>query len=258
MMKKLLEILFVALLVVAAGCQSPQNKTLSQVSTINALLDGVYDGEISCRQIMKRGDFGLGTFNRLAGEMVILDGTLYQIKADGQVYTPDPSINTPFAAVCQFNADKTLPVKKGSDYQAVKDLIDQHCSSKNLFYAIEIKGRFKDMTTRSVPAQTKPYPPLKEVAEKEEVFPMKNVTGTIVGFRCPAYVKGINVVGYHLHFISDDHRRGGHVLSFKILSGTCRVERLNKFFLHLPDSNSEFAEVDMARDRTRELHEVEQ
>ena len=78
--------------------------------------------------------------------------------------------------------------------------------------AIRLDGRFELVRARSVPAQSPPYRPLTEVVADQHVFELEDVAGTMLGFRFPAYVEGIEVAGYHLHFISDDRTRGGHVL----------------------------------------------
>jgi acetolactate decarboxylase len=245
--KKNLLCVAIGLWLFISGCASPARDTVSQASTINALLAGLYDGNISYSRL----------FDRLEGEMVLLDGRIYQIKADGKVYKPDPDIKTPFATICQFNVDRTIPVKAGTDYETIENLIDHYAPNQNLFYAIKITGQFRRMKTRSVPGQKKPYPPLKEVVSNQPEFHMKDVSGTIVGFRCPPYVKGINVPGYHLHFISKDRAQGGHVLSFEIAEGKCEIDLLNQYFLILPSNAKEFAETDLSRDRSKELKDVE-
>ena len=255
-MKRLL-CLSVGLCLLVSGCITPAKDTIFQTSTIDALLAGVYDGDMSCRHLLKNGDFGMGTFDRLDGEMVLLDGNLYQIKADGKVYKPNPSVKTPFATICYFNPDRVIPIKKGADYQMIENLINKYAPNHNLFYAIKIAGQFRSMKTRSVPIQQKPYPPLKEVTSNQPEFNMKSISGTIVGFRCPPYVKGINIPGYHLHFISSDRTQGGHILSFEIAEGKCEIDALNQFFLTLPANTKEFAETDLSRDRSKELKDVE-
>ncbi len=247
----------VGLCLLVSGCAMPARDTVFQTSTIDALLAGVYDGDMSCRRLLKHGDFGIGTFDRLDGEMVLLDGNIYQVKADGKVYEPAPSIKTPFATVCRFTTDRTFPIKTGSDYEAVENLINESVPNQNLFYAIKITGQFRSMKTRSVPGQQKPYPSLKEVTRAQPEFIMKNISGTIVGFRCPPYVKGINIPGYHLHFISSDHTQGGHILSFEIADGKCEIDVLNQYFLTLPANTKEFAETDLSKDRSKELKDVE-
>ena len=208
-MKKWMLCIGLGIWILVSGCGTPPRNTLFQTSTIDALLAGVYDGHISCLRLLKHGDFGIGTFDQLDGEMVVLEGTIYQVKGDGKVYKPDLNGKTPFAAMCDFNPEKTISINTHTDYKRLETLIDEAAPNQNLFYAIRVTGQFRSMKTRSVPAQKKPYPPLKEVTPNQPEFDMNNVFGTIVGFRCPPYVNGINVPGYHLHFISRDRTQGG-------------------------------------------------
>jgi acetolactate decarboxylase len=255
-MKKQMLCIGLGLLILVSGCGTPARDTLFQTSTIDALLAGVYNGDLSCGQLLKHGDFGIGTFDRVDGEMVVLEGTIYQIKGDGKVYKPDPNCTTPFATICHFNPEKTISINTNTDYKRLEMLIDTAVPNKNLFYAIRITGQFSSINTRSVPAQNKPYLPLKEVTSNQPEFDMNNVFGTIVGFRCPPYVNGINVPGYHFHFINGERTRGGHVLGFEIIDGRCDIDILEQFFLRLPDTK-DFAETDLSRDRNKELKDVE-
>jgi len=239
------------------GCAPSKGDIIFQQSTIDALLTGVYDGDISCQFLLKHGNLGIGTFDCLDGEMVLLDGTIYQVKADGKVYMPDPSIKTPFATTCFFNPEKALLINPGTDFEGFEKLIDQAAPNQNLFCAIRVTGHFKSMKTRSVPPQKKPYPPLKEVTTNQPEFYMENVAGTIIGFRCPVYIKGLNVPGYHLHFINCGRTQGGHVLSFVLTDGKCEVDILNQYFLRLPRDIKDFAEVNLSTDQSKELNEVE-
>ena len=239
-----------------AGCAGTSRDALYQVSTIDALLAGAYDGDASLASLRRHGDFGIGTYDDLDGEMVLLDGTFYQVKADGRVHAPDPRGETPFAAVCAFRPERTVAVPPGSDMAAVEQWLDREVPPRNRFCAIRIDGTFKTMRTRSVPAQQRPFPPLKEVAATQPVFDLENVSGTIVGFRCPPYVAGVNVAGYHLHFLSQDGAKGGHVLGFELVTGTAQVDELDRFALQLPGTE-DFATVNLARDRQAELTGVE-
>ncbi len=257
-MKRILCLVIGVVVILVSGCATAPKDVVFQTSTIDALLAGVYDGDMSCGNLLKHGDLGIGTFDHLDGEMVIIDGTVYQVKSDGKVYTPELSINTPFATICRFDPEKSVSIKAGSDYEAIKSLLDEYAPNQNLFCAIKIRGKFSAMKTRSVPAQKKPYPALKVVTSNQPEFEMQNISGTIVGFRCPAYVKGINVPGYHLHFISSDHTQGGHILSFEVAAGECEVDILNEYYLTLPLYTKEFAETDLSKDRSKELEAVEQ
>lgn len=242
---------------VFTGIGASAQDTVMQISTIDALVAGLYDGVMSCDRLLQYGDLGIGTFDRLDGEMLILDSIVYQVKADGMVYIPDGATKTPFATVCRFRTKEILALKKGLNFKELEEMIDTFIPSKNLFYAIRISGTFPYMKTRSVPAQKKPYPPLAEIAKSQSVFEMKNVSGTIVGFRCPPYVQGVNVPGYHLHFITDDRRRGGHILGLETGTVTCIIDQCSRFLMILPAENEAFQEVDLSEDRSKDLHRIE-
>src|SRR5580698_4362033 len=86
-----------------------------QTSTMGALLDGVYDGDVTIRELLRHGNFGLGTFNGLDGEMLVLDGVCYQLRGDGSARVADPDQRTPFAVVTWFDPDGTLEVSTPVD-----------------------------------------------------------------------------------------------------------------------------------------------
>lgn len=110
---------------------------------------------------------------------------------------------------------------------------------------------------RSVPAQEKPYPQLVEVTKNQPEFEFNDVKGTIAGFRCPSYVKGINVAGYHLHFLTEDKTGGGHVLEFSLIEGILALDYTSDFYLVLPREKGAFFSTDLSKEREEELKEVE-
>ena len=195
------------------GCATdPAPDCLVQVSTLHALLEGVYDGPTRIESLQRSGDLGLGTFNALDGELAMVDGIVYRIDARGEVSRPQATEQTPFACVTFFQADQTLHPPVGLNLAGLQTWIDQRLATLNLPYAIRIRGRFAAVKTRSVPAQTKPYPRLVEVAKKQPTFEFRDVQGVLVGFRLPDYFEGINLTGYHLHFLTADRTGGGHLL----------------------------------------------
>ena len=245
------------LLLSSWGCVAVNQNHLTQTSTIDALLAGIYDGEMSCAELLDYGDFGIGTFDHLDGEMVVLDGTVYQVKIDGGVYKPAKGLHTPFACVCDFTSDKNFVVKPGLKYRDLKKLLDKIVPNQNVFVAVRIDGTFKRLKVRSVPAQTKPYKPLAEVIKHQQTFVLENVEGTVVGFRLPPFVKGINVPGYHFHFLNLTRDAGGHILELETSSAVCRLDTLTKFTLILPEDQAALAEVDLSKDRSHALEKVE-
>jgi len=258
-LKRLPQIVTLALCVaLLGGCGAAQRDTLVQVSTIDALLAGQYDGQITCGQVLRKGGFGLGTFDALEGEMVVLDGRVYQIKADGKVYTPGPDTPTPFATVCRFEADTRFTLPVGTTWDQMQAELDTRLGNVNYFYAVKVTGRFATMKTRSVPAQRKPYPELAEVAKGQSVFDFTDTRGTLVGFRCPPYVKGLNVPGYHVHYLTHDRKAGGHVLDLTFAEPTVvEIDRCDRFELLLPPNAEALRDLDLSKDRGKALHEVE-
>lgn len=209
-----------------------------QYSTIGALLDGVYDGEATVADILQHGDFGLGTFNHLDGEMVILDGVCYRLRADGTATRAAPTDRTPFAAITRFHRDFGIAITERTDRAAVTAAIDQRIASTNLIYAIRVTGHFADLHTRTVMEQQQPYPPLTEATEGQAETRFTDVSGTLVGFRTPDFEQGISVAGYHLHFLDGDRTAGGHVLDFTLERGDVAVSGASQLHLSLPTSGA--------------------
>jgi acetolactate decarboxylase len=232
------------------------NDILYQVSTIDALLQGVYDGVLPVGELESHGDFGIGTLDRLEGEMLALDGNYYQIKTDGVAYPVSGEMTTPFATVTYFEADENFFLEEPMNLTEIEQYLDLSLLSENLFYAVKIDGNFSYLKARSVPRQEKPYPKLADAVSNQTVFEFENVSGTLVGFRTPEYVQGVNVPGYHLHFITADRSSGGHVLDCKLEEGNASLDTTNAFFMELP-TGGDFYEVELGQDLQEEMETVE-
>jgi acetolactate decarboxylase len=227
-----------------------------QNSTVNALLEGVYDGSMTYGELRRHGDFGLGTFNALDGEMIAVDGGFYQVKADGVAYPVADGQRTPFATVLFFRPTLTRPLGGPLDYGHLQALVDGLMEGPNLFYAVRVDGHFATVTTRSVPRQERPYPPLAEVAKTQPVFHLEEVSGTLAGFRFPDFARGLNVPGFHLHFLTADRKAGGHVLDLVLTRGELAVDTSARFHLELP-TDSTFLHADLGHDRGDALDRAE-
>jgi acetolactate decarboxylase len=195
---------------------------LFQASTIGALLEGAYDGDLSFAELAEHGDLGLGTLNGLDGEMIALNGRFYRADVEGNVAEIDAAARTPFAVVTRFEPSVEASISGPLEHEALLARLDELIPSDAASCAIRLDGRFERVKARSVPRQHPPYRPLTEVVAEQHVFELVDVTGTMLGFRFPTYVEGIEVSGYHLHFISDDRDRGGHVLGSRC-AGELRV-----------------------------------
>jgi acetolactate decarboxylase len=215
------------------------NDVLFQISTIDSLIAGSYDGVMPVYDLKEQGDLGLGTFDRLDGEMIVMDGEVYQAKSDGHIYQVNDTTTTPFAAVTFFEADDTITIGPGTDYASLQSTIKETVPGPNLMYALKIEGTFENISIRSVPAQTKPYRPLLDVvAEEEVVYHHENINGTMIGFLLPYYIENINVPGYHFHFIDANKEIGGHVLACNLTSGSVELDYTYDFTLSIPESSS--------------------
>lgn len=215
------------------GHERPHH-TLFQTSTIEALLEGNYDGEVTFDELSEGGDFGLGTIDALDGEMVALDGAFYQVKADGKAYPVDGGTRTPFAVVTFFEPDPPEKLEGPLDLAGLLPLVDGLVGGADGCCAVRVDGLFERVRTRSVPRQRKPYPTLVEVVEGQPTFELADVRGSLVGFRFPDYAGGLNVPGYHFHFITEDRSAGGHVLELRLMGGEIRVDREADLRLELP------------------------
>ncbi len=241
---------------VSAQTQHVDKGVLFQTSTINALLEGVYDGNTTFKELKSHGDFGLGTINGLDGEMLELDGNVYQIKTDGVVYSVNDSVDSPFAVVTFFEPDQKIFLNTTMNSTQFPSYLESKFPSKNLIYAIKIEGRFDYIKTRSVPRQKRPYPIMVEVTKNQSTFEFHKVNGTIIGFWFPDYMNGINVPGYHFHFITEDRTAGGHVLEYTLNNSSIEIDYISGFLMELPQTK-DFYEVNLEKDKQAEIEKVE-
>jgi len=233
-------------------------ETLYQVSTIDALMQGVLDGMQPVGELKKHGDFGIGTFHALDGEMIVLDGKVYQVKADGRVYAVLDNATTPHASVTHFNSDVSVTTVRSMNFSEFTTEMSGRLPSQNMIYAVRMHGTFPKMKVRAIPAQQKPYPTLTDAAKNQSVYTYTDTKGTVIGFYTPVFFKGLNVAGYHLHFLSDDRLTGGHILDFFVPSNTkVEYDITPAFAMPLPTSGA-FTGVDLSQDLTKELAKVEQ
>ncbi|MDQ7836261.1 MAG: acetolactate decarboxylase [Humidesulfovibrio sp.] len=239
----------------AQAAEPSAKSSMTQIGVIDALLAGGYDGSVAVRGLPRFGDIGLGTFDALDGEMVILDGVVYQVPSTGVVRRADPRGTTPFAQVVRFKPGRAQPTPENVGLKDLESWLDKTLGDTNVFGAVRIEGVFTALKARSVPRQQKPYQPLAVVAKSQSVFEFAQVRGTLVGLRGPDYVRGLGVPGWHLHFLTQDRARGGHVLDLTLGSGTVRMASLRRFELLLPEAG--LGGLDLAKDRAGELKAVE-
>jgi acetolactate decarboxylase len=94
------------------------------------------------------------------------------------------------------------------------------------------------------------------VAESQKEFIYENISGTLVALYCPDYVSGINLYGWHIHFISSDGSKGGHVLDAVIECAEAQIDITSAYKIVLPETQS-FASLPLADDMQSATVKVE-
>jgi acetolactate decarboxylase len=230
--------------------------TLFQVSISGALVAGVYDREVSVKSILKHGDFGLGTFANLDGEMVVLDGRAYQVQGTGRVSEAGPDAGAPFAVVTRFSPQTDVETEPVASFKDLEDRCDRYRNSGNIFYAVRLDGRFSRVRTRAVnPPQ--PGTRLVDAAKAQSEFNFNEIDGTLIGLWSPGFSSAFSIAGYHFHFLSKDRQHGGHLLEVKAGPLRLKVEALTDFHLALPESEA-FLKADLSKNTAEELAYAEQ
>ena len=218
-----------------------QESSLYQYSTFSALSGGLYDSPKSIANVIANGDFGIGTFNALDGELVMLNGKVYKAKADSLngFQTEQVSANeySPFFEAVYFKADTVLMLKNALNLSTLDSIISAIVPSANIMYAIKVTANFDLLKCRSVRKQSKPYKKLIAAVKEQKIWNFKNTSATLVGFYMPEYMKDINVPGYHWHALSSDYTKGGHLLDFQCQSTSIEICFIRNFKLQLPSDS---------------------
>jgi acetolactate decarboxylase len=229
--------------------------TLYQVSTANALVEGIYQGAVRVGTLREHGDLGLGTFEHLDGEMVIVDGHCFQVRSDGSVRECDDEVLSPFAVVTRFAPEAAVTLAQCPDLSHLTSQCDALRPSDNFFFALRVDGHFEYVHTRAM-CRTDEGVPLVQAAAVQPEFELHDVSGTLVGFWTPEYAKTLNVPGYHLHFVSADRTSGGHLLQCRGTNLRLQIQREGDYRIALPETE-EFFKADLRRDPGADLAQAE-
>jgi acetolactate decarboxylase len=267
-MKFAIRVVAVSLLLSAAGCleseplgvpmrgQPHDGDELVQFSLLSALAAGDYAGGAPLQQVLQFGDLGVGTFDRLDGEMILLDGQIFQVLADGQVVPRDGAGASPFATVTFFEADGELDDLLATSLTELDHQLDRRVPNAKRPVAFKVVGEFAELTLRSAPPQKPPYRPLAEVIDHQQVWTRQKVRGTLIGIRCPAWMGTLNVAGYHWHFLSDDRTIGGHVLDCRVEGARGAYDECSSLLVRLPESES-FDAIDVSGVTDADVDKIE-
>ena len=233
--------------------------SMYQVSLIQAFMHGEYNGVVTVGDLKSHGDIGLGTFEGVNGEMIILDGVIYQAAADGSINVMSDNEKIPFATITKFDEDGKIDDITAKDFNDLTSQLDKEIEKygTNNMYVIKIKGDFSNITVRSVEKQEKPYKEFTDVAAvAQKVFNHTDQTGTLVAVYFPEYMNELNMHGWHLHFLSDDKTKGGHVLGFNGLKGSAQIDEIHEFNMILPTDDT-FKTMNFTEDMSNKISSVE-
>ena len=233
-------------------------ETVYQVALLQSLVQGYYDGIISVDALKEKGDTGLGTFDGVDGEMIVLDGEVYRADENGDITKADGDTMVPFSNVTFFDTDTTLELKDIEDFDALKAELDKITQqNKNMFYVVKVNGTFSHIQARSESKQTRPYKMLNEaLAETQKEFEFDDINGTLVALYCPDYMGGLNTTGWHFHFISEDRTKGGHVLQVSVKEATAEIDMTQGFKMHISDEEN-FQKMELAKNVDKEMDSAE-
>ncbi len=229
--------------------------TLFQVSTTGALVEGIYDGVVSVGTLKEHGDFGLGTFADLDGEMVVLDGRAFHARPDGTVVRAPDGALVPFAVVTRFRSERSAVVEPCPSLVALESKLDAQRDSANIFFAVRVDGLFDFVKTR-VACKTAPDTKLVEAAAHQAEFEYKDVEGSLVGFWTPYYATTVGAPGYHLHFLSNDRRIAGHLLDCGARTLHAQLQHEADVRIAIPET-AHFLKADLTRDGSADLEKAE-
>lgn len=228
----------------------------TQISFFSVLLCGRYNGVASVGEVKKLGNIAIATMDMLDGEMLMVDGVVYQARSDGRVYLPEDRETVPFGTIAEFTAETALPLGEIASFEEFEKLADREFPDRNTPLAVRVRGRFPLMKVRTV-ARTENGRGLAEAADDETKFELVDSEGDLVGFRLPGYMNGINAPGWHLHYVDAAREHGGHVVNFSVAEARLEACACGEFQIRYPDDPAVFMGLDLSRDRTAELRKAE-
>ena len=119
----------------------------------------------------------------------------------------------PFAAVAKLYGEQQFPLKCMPDITSIRTELTRKIEERfglNSMHIVRIDGEFEKVDARSEAPYRSHHITLKEVlGQTQKAFLFENIRGSLVGVYFPDYMDGINMPGWHLHFLSEDRLKGG-------------------------------------------------
>ncbi len=209
-----------------------------QVSTLQALALGYTKSVITVKDLMEQGNTGLGTYEGVDGEMIVIDGRCYRAKDDGGVEEAEETMGIPFASVCSMEEARDFELEYVKNVEGLKQYLNnliEEWFGLNSMHMVRIDGFFDLVDARSETGYFAMHVSLKDMlAETQKAFQFENVEGSLICVYYPDYMDGINAAGWHFHFISKDRTKGGHVFEVKLREGHGRMDKITQIEIQLP------------------------
>jgi len=243
----------------AAPAPVKNRDTIYQVALLQSLAMGYFDGSISVKDLKTHGDTGIGTFEGLDGEMIVLDGVVYRANQNCKINVVKDDVLVPFSNVTFFEKDFSVKLADVRDKEAFEKILNEQLDKygRNSFYMVKLSGNFNEILVRSEKGCKEPYPTLVEALKTQKEITPKNISGTVVGLYCPDFMSSLNSTGWHFHFISADKKIGGHVLNLNVKSGEVQFDKTDAFEMDLP-SKKNFHALNFKQDMKEDIRKAEQ
>ena len=133
--------------------------------------------------------------------------------------------------------------------------LDASRPSENLFVGIRVDGRFERLSLRAACAAESGENLLEATAHQSE-FTIVQEEGTLVGFWAPLYARAVNVPGYHFHFISEDRTSAGICSTWTRILSRSGIHVESELHIAIPETE-EFLTADLSGDHQEALHQAE-
>lgn len=238
-----------------------KSNKIYQASTLQALALGYTRPVITVRELLEHGDTGLGTFENVDGEMIVVDGVCYQAKQDGSIVLTNEEAGVPFAVSGFIKDGRRFAIEEMPDIEAIKQELTLKIEEDfglNSVHIAQIDGFFDIIHARAGAPYRSQNVSLKSILSKtQKDFTFERLEGTLVCVYYPDYMDGINAAGWHLHFISKDRKLGGHVFQVSMRYGECQLQKMDRIEIQLP-KEAAFDTYSLKNASQDEITEVEQ
>jgi acetolactate decarboxylase len=227
-----MKIIILWVMLIISGISYAENTaSLYQIGTFAAVLNGAVNGDVNYQLLKQKGNFGLGTFNGITGEMVAYQGQFYQIGEKGITLSVADETKTPYAQVIQFNPTTSYSLMNIDNFKQLVDSLLPAFNNQNRAYAIHIHGQISYLKLRG---RTRRKP--GDSVPQEIPYEAQNVKGDMIGFYFPDHLLSLTTPGLHLHFLSEDKQHSGHVMDVKFTAAMVELQPITDLNLHMPDT----------------------